>query len=424
MLIDFSVANHLSFFEKGTLSLLASSSIKEPDKDNHVFTDTSGKYTLLKSVVIYGANGSGKSNLLKSIRFMKAFLLDSYKNALGEGMNIPVQRFALNSAADEEPAFFEINFILDEKRYRYGFELDNEKVISEWLFYVNTIREIELFTRDEKGISVKTPFKEGKGLENKTKQNVLFLTRAAHDNGKIASKVIDWFKNIRFVSGLQDVAYRQYTIDKIKNNPVFKKQLLDWIPFLDIENITSETHAPMDLPKSIQDAALKSVLQRFGQQQDKLLTWHKKFDANGVEIDRITFDFESQESEGTQKIISLLGPWLDALENGRILIVDEMDARLHSLLTKQLIDWFHTANPNHAQLIFVAHDTHLLTKDVFRRDQIWFTEKTRFGATELYSLLEYKEAAVRSETAFDKNYLKGKYGAIPQLDGIQKNLFC
>lgn len=130
------------------------------------------------------------------------------------------------------------------------------------------------------------------------------------------------------------------------------------------------------------------------------------------------FDFESQESEGSKKIINFLGPIYDTISKGNILIADEMDSRLHSLLTIMIVNFFHEHNLNNAQLIFVSHDINLLKKDYFRRDQIWFTEKNEYGETDLYSLIEYKEVHVRKDAAFDKNYLNGKYGAIPFLGNV------
>jgi hypothetical protein len=151
---------------------------------------------------------------------------------------------------------------------------------------------------------------------------------------------------------------------------------------------------------------------------DKIVTWHNKYDTNNKIVDKVPFDFNTQESEGTKKIINLLGPIYDALSNGYILVVDELDSRLHPLLTIMIVRFFHEHNFNNAQLIFASHDTNLLKKEFFRRDQIWFTEKNECGETDLYSLIEYKDTHVRKDASFDKNYLNGRYGAIPFLDDV------
>jgi len=139
-----------------------------------------------------------------------------------------------------------------------------------------------------------------------------------------------------------------------------------------------------------------------------------------VLVDTVAFNFDKQESEGTKKLLYLLGPWYDTLQNGKVLLVDELDSRLHSHLTLKLIDFFHSSNKNKAQLICAVHDISLLNKDIFRRDQIWFIDKNQFGASELISLGDFKTDKVRNKSAFDKNYLQGKYGAIPYFDSNEK----
>jgi AAA15 family ATPase/GTPase len=148
----------------------------------------------------------------------------------------------------------------------------------------------------------------------------------------------------------------------------------------------------------------------------EISTWHKKFDKDNLLIDTIPFNFDLQESEGTKKFIHLLGPWFDTLRNGKILIIDELNSRLHTHLTKNLIELFHKYNKNNAQLIFTSHDTALLDKNCFRRDQIWFTEKDQFGISQLYSLGDFKTDNVRNTSSFFKNYLNGRYGAVSFLN--------
>ena len=144
-----------------------------------------------------------------------------------------------------------------------------------------------------------------------------------------------------------------------------------------------------------------------------MITFHKKYDEHNVLVDTVPFNFDKQESEGTKKLLYLLGPWYDTLQNGNVLIIDELDARLHSHLTLQLVDFFHAFNKSNAQLICAVHDISLLDKETFRRDQIWFVEKNQFGASELYSLANFKTDKVRNKSAFGKNYMEGTYGAIP-----------
>ena len=152
---------------------------------------------------------------------------------------------------------------------------------------------------------------------------------------------------------------------------------------------------------------------------------YKNFSKDNLHLGNAVLDF-NLESKGTQKLFSLLGPLLDTLEKGRILVIDELDSRLHPLLTMELVKLFHSKfNKKNAQLIFASHDTNLLRKDIFRRDQIWFAEKDEFGASDIYSLVEYKinqATAVRNDASFEKDYLLGKYGGVPFFGDIQNFL--
>ncbi|MBL0336735.1 MAG: ATP-binding protein [Chitinophagaceae bacterium] len=154
--------------------------------------------------------------------------------------------------------------------------------------------------------------------------------------------------------------------------------------------------------------------------RDQLITYHRKYDENNLFIDSVPFNFDNQESEGTKKLLYLLGPWYDTLKNGKILVIDELDSRLHSNLTLKLVDFFHKFNKNNAQLIFAVHEISILNRDTFRRDQIWFVEKNQFGSSELFSLADFKSEKVRKKSAFDKNYIDGKYGAVPYFEIDEK----
>ena len=432
MLIQFKIGNTLSFSEPVTFSMIGATAVKEFENINS-FLDPTHKFKLVKSAAVYGANASGKSNLISAISIMKRFVLNSFRDALLEDneriLNAP--KFLLKSEYEKKPSFFEVIFVYKNKRYRYGFEVSNGIIESEWLFFVNTNKEIKLFIRDKKSIKInKSSFKEGVGLEGKTRKNVLFLTVAAQLNGEKSNKVLDWFKTLKIVSGLSDLGYKTYTLEKYKKDKKFKNWAQSIFESLDIVNLSTKK----GLPISIEDieidknhknretiktffSALKK-LQKDSDHIENIITWHNKYDADHSVIDTIPFNFDTQESEGTKKVISLLGPIYDSLSNGNILIVDELDSRLHPLLTIMIVSFFHEHNHNNAQLIFASHDTNLLKKEYFRRDQIWFTEKNEYGETDLYSLIEYKEVHVRKDAAFDKNYLNGRYGAIPFLENV------
>jgi hypothetical protein len=167
------------------------------------------------------------------------------------------------------------------------------------------------------------------------------------------------------------------------------------------------------LPDNIKSFILKNG----GGKLTSIQTIHRKFDGEGNSVSTELFDLDDQESEGTQKVFALAGPLVDTLKNGKVLIIDEFDARIHPLISRAIVELFNSneSNSNNAQLIFMTHDTNLLSNRLFRRDQIWFTEKNRYGATDLYSLAEYK---IRNDASFESDYIKGRYGAIPYIGNL------
>ncbi len=424
MLLEYSFGNYLSFKEPVTLSMVAMKSFKELEETNVIETDSGLK--LLKSAVMYGNNGSGKSNLVNSVFFMKKLVIGSFRDALleEEERKFPLVKFLLNSESDTVPAEFETVFIADGIKYRYGFEIEAEEIVSEWLFHT-TSKEVPLFTREKEAFYInKSSFGEGLKFKKNTKDNVLFLTYLAHNNGEISNRIVNWFKDLNVISGLQDVSYKTYTVSRLKEDAEFGKWVNAFIEFLEISRITTteEEFSEIDIEKlraQEKDEELVNLLssvqkiQARQPKKDHLITWHKRYNKDNLLTDTVPFNFETQESEGTKKLIHLLGPVYNTLKNGKVLFVDELDSRLHTNLIKHLITFFHRHNHTRAQLISAVHDTSILSKDIFRRDQIWFIEKDQFGASGLYSLGDFKSARVRNKSAFNKNYVQGKYGAIP-----------
>jgi AAA15 family ATPase/GTPase len=427
MLIEYQVKNFLSFKELTTFSMVGMKSFKEYEPSNVISFDENLK--ILKTAVVYGNNGSGKSNFIQSLGFLKGFVLNSFRDTLLTELpdKIPVKKFLLNQGCDTLPSYFEITFRIAQTRYRYGFEVSPEKVLSEWLYHATT-KEVPLFKRENNTIIInKSSFKEGLGLETKIKSNVLFLTRIAYDNGVISNQIIDWFKNLNVISGIHDRIYKAYTIQKLKTDKHFKRWVSKFVTFLEINQLSTEEidSSILDIDKLRAEEMdedlnhLLSSLQKLQSKQPKyeqIVTWHRRYDIHNFLIDTIPFNFEEQESAGTKKLIYLLGPWYDTLKWGKILVVDELDSRLHPNLIKYLVAFFHETNRLNAQLVFVTHSTELLSKDYLRRDQIWFIEKDQFGASKMYSLGDFKSEQVRNKSAFDSNYIDGKYGSVPYFE--------
>jgi len=410
MLIGFSVGNYKSFKETVTLSMVASS-ITEEDKElneNNVFPINNDKLSLLKSAAIYGANASGKSNLVAAINFMKWFVLNSSKETQVSDA-IDIEAFRLSTQTEKEPSFFEIVFILEDKTFRYGFEVNAREVVSEWLFQADDSEEKMLFERDFDNYNyLLDDFQEGQGISEKTRSNALFISVVAQFNGKISGKILLWFsKTLQLISGLQDTQYRKETLESFENDR-HRHDIIEFIKKLDL---------------GIADIQIKKYYSqktaRFGIYEVGVKTVHRKYDADGKQTAIELFDIETHESEGTNKLFALAGLLLDTLRTGKILLIDELDARLHPLITRELICLFNSneTNPHNAQLIFTTHDTNLLTSKTLRKDQIWFTEKDNKGATDLYSLVEYK---VGKNASFERDYIMGKYGAIPFLGNFKE----
>jgi len=430
MLIEFSVGNFRSFKDPVTLSMVAAK-IKARNKQlnqNNIFQ--SKNIQLLKSAALYGANASGKSNLFRAFAFMKHFVLSSTESNSED--TIDVEPFLLNVATRAQPSYFEAVFVINGIRYRYGFEASEHDIHSEWLFRTNK-REAELFWREHSSIEIKSGFKEGKGLEHRTRSNVLFLSVVDQWNGEIAKSIITWFKQAGIISGIQDKAYLGFTVDKFVDDLSMRKKIQEYMQQMDLGVSSIAAERLPGIPKELQDAIKRmdesEIPQEIREALDDNDQWftasvklrHPQFDESGLRVQEIEFDFETQESEGTKKAFALSGPIIHTLAEGLVLFVDELDARLHPLMTKHIIQLFNSTktNPHNAQLIFATHDTNLLDRNCFRRDQIWFAEKDRFGNSDLYSLVEYKRTnTVRNDASYEADYIAGKYGAIPFIGNI------
>ena len=419
MLIEFSIENFRSFKEEVTLSLISSS---DKSLDNNLIkTATLKKDNLLRSEVIYGANASGKSNVVSAFNYLRQLVINSHKFQKGTG--ISYSPFKLDKKYTSKPSRFEIVFLKNNIRYTYGVSLTNEKIVDEYLYYYPQGRKALIFERkDTFDYKFTIDINEQEFLSSKTLPNVLYLSNSTQLNYKKTSEAFDWFKdNLKIIGATDNPKLTAFTIELLNKDEELKEFILKSLMVADLGIVDisakldkiSIDDASLELPSPdlktefaliSDDEGLKLV-------QMDIKTMHNVLDEKGNDIG-INFDFD-EESEGTKRLFALVGSWIDALNNGRILIVDELDTKLHPLLMEFLIKLFHnpTQNKNDAQLIFTTHNTNLLDLDLFRRDQIWFTEKNpSFGNTDLYSLLEFSP---RKDKNIRKGYLAGRYGAIP-----------
>ena len=424
MLIEFTVGNFRSFKEPVTLSMVAAKIIaKDPELDQNNTFRVDDDLTLLRSAAIYGANASGKSNLVKALGFMRWFVLNSSKESQVDDP-IDTIPFRLDAETENKPSFFEVVFRLEGISYRYGFEVTVHKVETEWLFYSPRGKEAKLFVREGSDITLSRAYKGGQTAKPLTRPNALFLSVAAQFNSAIATKVISWFKSVEVISGLDDRNYVGFTLKVFIENPIYRDSILELLRNSDVDindvvveniNMNDPKTFPKNMPQVVKDQILNQLME--GRRIVIFKSMHSKNCKNDV-VEEISFDL-IDESEGTQKLFYLSGPVTDTLHKGTVLVIDEIEARMHTLLTRKLIGLFNSekTNPNHAQLIFATHDTNVLSNKFFRRDQIWFVEKDEFSASHLYSLAELK---VRNDRDFENDYLQGRYGGIPILGEMRK----
>lgn len=423
MLIQFSVRNFKTFKEKAVLNLVASNYDKDTRELENIKTDSNFNLRILKSAVVYGANASGKSKFIEALMFMRDFTIKSSKDSQ-KGDIINTEPFKLEIESEKDSSEFEVIFVLKNEIYRYGFEVTRERVFSEWLYYKPKTKEIELFYREKQKFDIhERSFSKGNTLvkEDLIRDNALMLSVAAQFNDKGAGKVLDWFKGLGTISGLDEEGYQGFTMGRTQS-PKYKEQILELLKAADlgIKDISLEpldiTKLPKQMPKEVRESLERRMKEEDAEFIADVLTTHRVYDSNRKHVRDIQFSLEEEESSGTKKFFALTGPVLDTIEKGSILIIDELDSKLHPNLVCKIVSLFNSSelNPKSAQLIFNTHDTNLLSSGLFRRDQIWFTEKDRFGASKLFSLADFK-SEVRKTENFEDNYIRGKYGAVPFL---------
>ena len=441
MIVEFAVKNFLSFKDEVVFSMAAAASVKEMESGEgsvtNVFTlpETGNRYLRVASV--YGANGSGKSNLVKAMAFFKNMVLGSVTNDhILSGFS--QHQFLLEDRA-QETSGFEMVFFIGPTRYRYGFEILGEEIDSEWLFRheIDSQKESYCFKREKGSIQVNVRiFKEGRSLDVLTRKNALFLSTAAQFNVAIALSIREWFsRRFNILSGISDETLN-YTAMQYMSRPQMRERILDFIRIIDlgiqdisvkerlIDSLGESTWIPDDpLVRKVMGSLNEALNPAGGKIRElDILAEHNKYQGNSV-TGSVQFPFRD-ESIGTIKIFALIGPWLDTMQEGGTLIVDEFGASIHTKLSLELVRLFQSGlNRGNAQLIFTTHDTNLLRRDLLRRDQIWFAEKDQHGVSDLYSLVEYKinqATSVRNDASFEKDYLLGKYGAIPYFGNIER----
>jgi AAA15 family ATPase/GTPase len=414
MLIEFRVKNYKSLRDEQVLSLVASKD-KELLDSNTMKTGLRAAPSVLRSAVIYGANASGKSNVVKALQLMRGVVVES-ATILQPGQPFNVQPFRLDEESAAAPTEFEITFVLEGVRYQYGFSLTTQRVVSEHLLVYKAFKPQRWFARSFDEEAGKDVYEFGPGLkgpksvwEGATRPNALFLSMAVQLNSEQLRPVFDWFtEKLLIINEITPLDF-QYSIHLLKEESI-RKAILYFLSAADvsISDITIETR--MVPGKTLKFDALTGKTEVSPEEVEHARV---KFQ-HTTEKGSATFDLVD-ESNGTRNLLSLSGPVLDVLKRGVTFVVDELDTSLHTLIVRQLVRLFHLpeVNAKGAQLVFTTHDTSLLdATDLLRRDQIWFVEKKGDQASTLYGLSDFSP---RKTEALERGYLTGRYGGVPFL---------
>lgn len=412
MLLQFSCSNHRSIKDSITFSMIATNDTTASNR-----LKAFGGHEVVRTVAIYGPNGSGKSNFINAIDFAKSVVMNSLSHQ--PGMKIIQRPHKLLNA--NIPSSYDFQFVVDEIRYAYGFSIVSGIIDEEYLYYFPKVRKVKVFER--KGLKI-TPGNKYKGSFELSKEvlkdNRLFLSCAAN-----FSKVEAIEKAFLFFS--QDIVvyktyvdeprtnnWYEYSVQLMEKNPLVKKAFVDFLKALGTGIVDVKTKTENVDTEKITEGMPEALRTLF--KTSELLPSEMKNLQATIVYENFETDLMTEESTGIQKLFQIVCPILDIVVNGKVLIFDEIETGLHESVVHKLIEFFYAMLPEKfAQLIFTTHDTSLLDSELFRRDQIWFTQlKPETRSTDLYSLVEIRN--VRKNENLAKGYVEGKYGAIPVLN--------
>jgi hypothetical protein len=410
VLIEFRVANFRSFRDAQAFSMVGGNFA------DHIQTHTfdsgaKGFDRLLKSAAIYGANASGKTNLLLAIQCMQQMVLGSASAATGP---YPYNPFRFSKTSRDAVSKFEVTFVQGGTRYEYGFEMGHERIHKEWLVEHVHARGRELYERVYDAKKKRYEWRFSSYLKGNrtvwseaTRPNALFLSTAIQLNSQTLLPVFEWFQK-RLVIIVGPANFNVSLTLKLLDQPDGKRKLLPFLQEADLGIVDLEMKRER-IPSGAAVLSPPTIIEQTpaGANQIKVTLSHRSDDKNAADLDL------SEESSGTRVLFGSAGAWLNVFANGEVLLLDEIDTSLHPLLTRYLVEKFHSkeTNPRNAQLVFTTHDVSLL-RDLFRRDQVWFVEKERDGASKLYPLTDFKP---RNDEALERGYIRGRYGALPIL---------
>jgi AAA15 family ATPase/GTPase len=431
MLVEFLVSNYRSIGDEQILSLVPS---ERKESLNNIIEQ--GQYKALNAIGIYGNNASGKSNVLLAIELLDKLLYLSARS--NSTTKLPYQPFLLRKGYELKPTKLEITFILDENRYRFGLEYNKNEIVREWLYCFDaTLMEVMLFEREGDIIEVSSEYKGSPELINAaieaTRDNSLFISTCDMLNIAGAKLIFQWFNKLVSINGIETEREEMTTVH-LWENKEYRKKIKEYLMLLnldvhDLDILVEDIDVSKRLKGNLDEKTRNKLIKEFqGVQEFKTITVHQAYNEQGNTTTQLrSWDLDEHESEGTKKALHLSGPIIKTLIEGGVLVIDEIEAKMHPMMTINSINLFlnKATNPYGAQIIFATHDTNILTYCPLRRDQINFVEKNNWEATEIYALSDFRyfdETSERPDVDKEKRYFEGRYGAIPALGSFIEKL--
>lgn len=440
MLIELTVQNFRSFKDETNFSMISSSG-DELRQTNTFQSHVPKTPDLLRSSVIYGSNSSGKSNLIKALDYLKFLVTKSTE--FKPNQKIPTDVFIFDDQCTITPTELTISFVAGassevetslanqklgkEKlvRYDYGVVFNKDHIIEEWLHAYPKGKVQEWFYRKRESggdnkyeYAFSSLFKGSKSnWVNNTRPNVLFLSNAVNLNSEQLKPIYDWFDSKLNVTTDTKSYFGEGYTRSVCDQEKYKGEILNLLKSADIgiddfsiekeEVDINRLNLPPDIPDTFKEKILKDLSGK------QIIDLKSARNVKGI-LKFLDFD---EESEGTKKLFALAGPIIDTLRNGEVLVVDELNNHLHPKLVEHIVRSFNNpnVNRNNAQLIFTTHDTYLMKKDLFRRDQIWLVKKDKEYASCIYSLYDFSVRKNRG-SEYEDQYLEGIFGAVPFID--------
>lgn len=412
MISEIRFSNFYSIKDEIVLDLKAGNIKTQKSKDlsNNIFAF--GDTQVLKSVALYGANASGKSNIIKAIQFCVSMVFNSHNH--NENVVFNFKPFKFQGLA-KKASTFKIHFEIKGIEYEYGFSLNQTEILTEELYYYPNGRRAKIFIRDEtlgaeknKIYSFSSAIKKPLDVAENTSKKTLYISRASQMDREIAKDVFRFF-NDSFI--LRYLGFNTPTIEKLFNEN--KNKLLKALQIADSDIVDIKIRNEIRPIKNLNADFSKNTAFIEDVEKPHLIisSFHKS-------NPKIEFDFATEESSGTQALFAFMLTILDVVKNNKILLVDEIEMNLHTKIVEYIIELFNASEA--AQLIYTTHNTNLLDLNKLRKDQIYFVNKKEDGATDLYSLFDYKD--FRDTMDVEKAYLQGRFDAIPYINDSLENL--